>query len=439
MRSSGRRFLTGNVWRGEFRNRKKSGESYWESASISPILNAAGEITHFVAVKEDITERKRMEKELIQAKITADEANKAKGDFLANMSHEIRTPMNAVIGMTHLALKTELTSKQRDYLTKIRSSANSLLGIINDILDFSKIEAGKLDMESVDFNLDEVLDNLASLISVKVREKEDLEVLFATAPDVPRFLVGDPLRLGQVLINLVNNAVKFTDSGEIVVSTQVVWQDQERLTLKFSVSDTGIGLSEEQIARLFQAFSQADTSTTRKYGGTGLGLAISQRLVNMMGGEISVESQPDQGSSFSFTATFGLGREKGEERLVPSPDLRGLKVLVVDDNATSRDILQTILESFSFQVVLASSGEEGLAELEAAPRDEPFELVLMDWKMPGMNGIEASKRIKGHPHLSKIPAVILVTAYGREEIMQEAEKAGLEGFLIKPVNSSRVF
>ncbi|MGB6376319.1 MAG: response regulator [Syntrophobacteria bacterium] len=431
--------LKGNVWRGEFRNRKKSGELYWESSSISPILNAAAEITHFVAVKMDITERKRMEKELIQAKITADEANKAKGYFLANMSHEIRTPMNAVIGMTYLALKTELTSKQRDYLTKIRSSANSLLGIINDILDFSKIEAGKLDMESVDFTLDEVLDNLASLTSVKVREKEDLEVLFATAPDVPRFLVGDPLRLGQILINLVNNAVKFTDSGEIVVSTQLVWQDQERLTLKFSVSDTGIGLSEEQIARLFQAFSQADTSTTRKYGGTGLGLAISQRLVNMMGGEISVESQPDQGSSFSFTATFGLGREKGEERLVPSPDLRGLKVLVVDDNATSRDILQIMLESFSFQVVLASSGEEGLAELEAAPRDEPFELVLMDWKMPGMNGIEASKRIKGHPHLSKIPAVILVTAYGREEIMQEAEKAGLEGFLIKPVNSSLFF
>ena len=222
--------LAGNVWRGEFHNRKKSGESYWESASISPILNAAGEITHFVAVKEDISERKRMEKELIQAKITADEANKAKGDFLANMSHEIRTPMNAVIGMTHLALKTELTAKQQDYLTKIRSSANSLLGIINDILDFSKIEAGKLDMESVDFSLDEVLDNLASLISVKVREKEDLEVLFATAPDVPQFLVGDPLRLGQVLINLANNAIKFTDSGEIVVSTQLRWQDQERLT-----------------------------------------------------------------------------------------------------------------------------------------------------------------------------------------------------------------
>jgi two-component system sensor histidine kinase/response regulator len=431
--------LQGNVWRGEFHNRKKSGELYWESSSISPVVNAAGEITHFVAVKQDITERKRMEKELIQAKIAADEANKAKGDFLANMSHEIRTPMNAVIGMTHLALKTELTPGQRDYLTKIRSSANSLLGIINDILDFSKIEAGKLDMESVDFNLDEVLDNLAGLISVKVREKEDLELLFATAPDVPRLLVGDPLRLGQVLVNLVNNAVKFTDSGEIVVSTQLLGQDQHRLTLRFSVSDTGIGLSEEEIASLFQAFSQADTSTTRKYGGTGLGLTISQSLVNMMGGEISVESRPGQGSTFIFTATFGQGREKKEERLVVSPDLRGLKVLVVDDNATSRNILQSTLESFSFQVVLASSGEEGIAEIESAPGSEPFELVLLDWKMPGMNGIEAAKRIKNHPHLTQIPAVILVTAYGREEIMQEAEKVGLEGFLIKPVSSSVLF
>jgi PAS domain S-box-containing protein len=433
------KILAGNVWRGEFRNRKKSGEFYWESSSISPILNAAGEITHFVAVKEDITDRKRMEKELIQAKIAADEANKARGDFLANMSHEIRTPMNAVIGMTHLALKTELTPKQHDYLNKIQSSAKSLLGIINDILDFSKIEAGKLDMESVDFNLDEVMDNLANLITGKAQEKDDLEVLFATAPDVPRFLVGDPLRLGQVLVNLANNAVKFTESGEIVVSTELVERDDERLKLKFSVIDTGIGLTQEQVEKLFQAFSQADTSTTRKYGGTGLGLTISQRLVDMMAGEIWVESEPGKGSSFNFTATFGQGREKEEERFVPSPDVRGLKVLVVDDNATSRDILQSILESFSFEVILAASGEEGLAELENAPEDDLFELVIMDWKMPGMNGIEASKHIKKHPQLSKIPPIILVTAYGREEIMQEAEEAGLDGFLLKPVGSSVLF
>jgi PAS domain S-box-containing protein len=232
---------SGGEWRGELLNKKKNGEEFWESASISPIKNEEDEITHFVAVKEDITERKRMELEILTAKEKAEEATRAKSDFLANMSHEIRTPMNAVIGMSHLALKTELTLKQQDYLNKIQSSANSLLGIINDILDFSKIEAGKLDMEFVEFHLDDVLDNLANLVTVKAQEKENLEVLFATGQEVPRFLVGDPLRLGQVLINLANNAVKFTESGEIVVSTELLEQTETGLTIKFSVRDTGIG------------------------------------------------------------------------------------------------------------------------------------------------------------------------------------------------------
>ena len=431
--------LSGKIWRGEFINKTKNGEEFWESASISPILDDEGEITHFVAVKQDTTERKHMEQELLAAKEKAEEATRAKSDFLANMSHEIRTPMNAVIGMSHLALKTELTPKQQDYLNKIQSSANSLLGIINDILDFSKIEAGKLDMESTEFNLDDVLDNLANLVTVKAQEKEDLEVLFATGQQVPRFLVGDPLRLGQVLINLANNAVKFTESGEIVVSTDLIEQDEAGLTIKFSVRDTGIGLTKDQIGKLFQSFSQADTSTTRKFGGTGLGLTISKRLVEMMGGEIWVESEPGQGTTFSFTANFGLGKEKVKTRLVPSSDLRGMKVLVVDDSATSRNILQDILESFSFEVTLAASGEEGLAEIQKADTNQPYELVLMDWKMPGLDGLKASERIKNQQTLSQIPAIILVTAYGREEIMQQAEQIGLDGFLIKPIGSSVLF
>jgi len=375
-------------------------------------------------------------KEAIQA---ADTANQAKSEFLANMSHEIRTPMNAVIGMAHLALKTELTPKQQDYLNKIQSSANSLLGIINDILDFSKIEAGKLDMEAVQFNLDDVLDNLANLVTVKAQEKENLEVLFATGQDVPRFLVGDPLRLGQVLINLANNAVKFTDAGEIVVATELLEQDEIGFAIKFSVRDTGIGLTEDQIGKLFQSFSQADTSTTRKFGGTGLGLTISKRLVKMMNGEIWVNSEPGQGTTFSFTANFGRGKGEVKKRLIPSSDLLGMKVLVVDDSVTSRDILQDMLESFSFEVTPVTSGEDALEKIQKADKGQPFELVIMDWKMPGMDGLQASSHIKKHQGLSKIPAIILVTAYGREEVRQRAKQIDLDGFLIKPIGPSVLF
>jgi signal transduction histidine kinase/DNA-binding response OmpR family regulator len=379
-----------------------------------------------------------MMKDLDEARSEAEDATKAKSEFLANMSHEIRTPMNAIMGMAHLAMKTDLTAKQYDYLKKVDISAKSLLGIINDILDFSKIEAGKLDMEAVDFQLEKTLDNISTLVGIKTQEK-GLELLFKTDSSVPRALVGDPLRLGQILINLSNNAVKFTDTGEIVVATELIKKDNAQVTLKFSVLDTGIGMTAEQAAKLFQPFAQADSSTTRKYGGTGLGLTISKRLAEMMGGEIWVESQAGQGSTFCFTANFGLGKEKAKKRFKPASELRGMKVLVVDDNATSRGILQEMLESFSFEVSLAASGKEGITELEVASKDKPFELVIMDWKMPGMDGIEASKRIKNQTHLSKIPPIILVTAYGREEIMQQAEQVGLDGFLIKPISPSMLF
>ncbi len=439
---------------------RKDGEIVYTNLTVSCIRDKTGDVLNVLASFQDITERKKMDddlherikdldeaqsamlnmmEDLDEEKGKAEEATRAKSDFLANMSHEIRTPMNAVIGMAHLALKTELTPKQQDYLNKIQSSANSLLGIINDILDFSKIEAGKLDMEAVEFDLLETLDNVANVITVKAQEKEDLEVLFNLDSQVPNFLVGDSLRLNQILVNLGNNAIKFTERGEIVVTTKISERSDDKVTLQFSVRDTGIGMTVEQQNKLFQAFSQADTSTTRKYGGTGLGLTISKRLVNMMGGEIWIESEAGQGTTFNFTADFGLGKETVKRRFVPAPDIRGLRVLVVDDNATSREILQDILESFSFEVLLAASGEDALEEIERADKVSPFELVIMDWKMPGMDGIEASRRIKCHKVLRKIPAIILVTAYGREEVMRQADDIGLDGFLLKPVNSSVLF
>ncbi|HEX5681123.1 MAG TPA: response regulator, partial [Desulfobacterales bacterium] len=429
----------GSILRSESHHPHLGGGGLYLSGTAGLLCDASGNPAGAIEALRDITDRKQMEEKLRQAQEAAEAASKAKGDFLANMSHEIRTPMNAILGMAHLALKTELTPKQRDYIDKISTAGNSLLGIINDILDFSKIEAGKLEMEAVPFNLEEVMGNLASLITVKAHEKEGIEVLFCTEPNAPRALVGDPLRLGQVLINLANNAVKFTERGEIVVSTELIKRGRKTLEVKFAVKDTGIGLTDEQKARLFESFSQADTSTTRKFGGTGLGLAISKRLVELMGGRIWVESVPGKGSTFCFTAVFGIGREEAITPRTPPPDLRGLKTLVVDDNSTSREILQGMLESFSFEVSLAASGEEGLAEFEKFIGGQGYDLVVMDWKMPGIDGIETARRIKHLPGLSRRPRIILVTAYGREEIMRQAEKIGLDGFLVKPVSPSVMF
>lgn len=397
-----------------------------------------GRPARFVSFGTDISRRKVIEQQLREAKEAAEAASRAKSDFLANMSHVIRTPMNAIIGMSHLALQADPSPRQREYLSKIRGAGQHLLRIINDILDFSKIESGKFVIEHSPFALEDVLGSVIDSLNEQAGGK-GLEIIIDIAPDVPHNLVGDPLRISQILLNYGSNAVKFTEQGEICVSARVMEHGESHARLYFAVSDTGIGLADEQRRQLFQSFQQADTSTTRKYGGTGLGLAISRRLAELMEGEVGVDSKKGVGSTFWFTVKVGIVPEQ-PRALIPEPDLRGCAVLVVDDNEAARLVLCEMLESMRFTVGQAASGALALEELHrAAALGCPYRLVLLDWKMPGMDGIETARRVR-EAGFESPPLILMVTAFDRDELMSRADGvAGIEGVLTKPVTPSPLF
>lgn len=422
------------------RLKKKDGSVFF--ADISSYEIVLGGKHYMAGIFRDVTEKLLHEKSLLDAKEAAEQASRAKSDFVANMSHELRTPLTAVVGFGNLLLRSELTPRQRDHVAKIQASAQSLLQIIGDILDFSKIESGKMELESADFYLDDVLTHSLNLVTVKAQEKR-VELLLSVDNAVPRALKGDPLRLGQVLANLLSNAVKFTERGEVTLSVTTAPDrgPADCITLRFSVRDTGIGMTDQQRAGLFRIFSQADTSTTRKYGGSGLGLSICKRLVALMGGDISVESEPGRGSRFTFTARFAPSLLDQPREFKAALALRNRRIMVVDDNDAARELMRDMLASLSAGVTALKSGREALEELQRSMGSEgqsAYDVVISDWIMPDMDGFEVVRRIR-ELKLVPPPKIILITGLGGEEFRAKAEEIAADGILFKPFRKSTLF
>ena len=424
----------------EYRFKHADGHWLWVSDKLQ-IVQREGHPSEVVGSWQDITLRREMEEAARAARereSLAEQATRMKSEFLANMSHEIRTPMNAVIGMAFLALKTELTPRQRDYVTKIHRAGQHLLGIINDILDFSKIEAGKMTLECAGFDLEQMMGGVADLIGQRAGEK-GLELIVDIDSLVPTNLVGDSLRLSQIVINYANNAVKFTEHGEVVIAVRLAAHQDDAVLLRFEVRDTGIGLSVEQQAQLFQSFQQADSSTSRRFGGTGLGLVIARQLAALMDGEVGVASTPGKGSTFWFTARLEIDTGRSRRRLLRA-DLAGIRVLVVDDNETALRITEDMLAHMALQVSTATSAERALQALSSAvDAGQPFDLLVTDWQMPpGMNGLDLARAVGQLPGPQR-PRVVMLTAYARESLNEDAARAGIEQVLAKPVSASLLF